>query len=133
MVLAGLGHVMTEGETQLRCDHTVLGIRLNRIAEGLADLPVFVKYEDAGSLDDLRDIVRSGTTPVVGIDLRQVEGIFAFHAVVVLNIDAERVTAHDPLYKEGSRSIGLRTFEAAWNEAGHESITILPDVIRLAI
>lgn len=97
MVLAELGHALPEAEIRLRCDHSSLGMRLNQVAEGLADLHVVVKYETDLGLDDLRDEVRAGVTPIVGIDLRAVEGLFAFHAVVVLEITAEQVTVHDPL------------------------------------
>lgn len=103
------------------------------VAAGLADLHVVVKYESDWGLDDLRDVVRTGTTPIVGIDLRPVEGLFAFHAVVVLDITAEQVIAHDPLYQEGSRLISLTTFEAAWNKADRETVIILPYLMGLAI
>lgn len=133
MVLAALGHTLTEEEIRVRCDHSALGMRLNRVAEGLADLHVVVKYESDWGLDDLRDVVRTRATPIVAIDLRPVEGIFAFHAVVILDITAEQVTAHDPLYQEGFRSISLTTFEAAWNKADRETVIILPDLMSLAI
>lgn len=133
MVLAGLGHVLSEADVRHRCDHTAAGLRLNRIAQGLADLPVVVRYESNWSLDDLRDVVRAGVTPIVGIDLRPVDGLFAFHSIVILDITAQRVTARDPLYQEGSRSIGLTTFDAAWNKADRDTVIILPDFMSLAI
>jgi len=128
MVLAGLGYAMTEAEVRSRCEHTSLGMRLSRVADGLSDLRLAVKYESDLSLDDLRDEMRSGATPIVGIDLRPIEGIFAFHSIVILDITAQRVTAHDPLYQEGSRSIGLTTFDAAWKGADRETVIILPNL-----
>jgi ABC-type bacteriocin/lantibiotic exporter with double-glycine peptidase domain len=97
MVLTGLGHPLTEVDIRDRCGQLTLGMRLNQVAKGLSDLPVAVAYELEWSLDDLVDAVRAGTNPVVGIDLRPVEGIFACHAVVIVGISDQHVLVHDPL------------------------------------
>lgn len=132
MVLTGLGHPLTEVDIRHRCGQLTLGMRLNQVAKGLSDLPVAVAYELEWSLDDLVDAVRAGTNPVVGIDLRPVEGIFACHAVVIVSITDEHVLVHDPRYRKGPRSIGLNTFEAAWNLADREAVIIAPEPMSLA-
>jgi ABC-type bacteriocin/lantibiotic exporter with double-glycine peptidase domain len=85
------------------------------------------------STDDVIDAVHSGLNPIVGIDLRPVDGIFAFHAVVIARITAHRVSVHDPQYTSGPRSIGLNTFESAWYAAGHEAVIIAPEPMKLVI
>ena len=124
MVLTGLGHRLTETDIRHRCAHTAVGMRLNQVASGVEDLPVNVQHQLDCGLDDLDDAVRAGVFPIVGIDLRPVDGIFAFHAVVVVNISTDQVVVHDPLHDEGPRSIGISVFEAAWSAADRETVII---------
>jgi ABC-type bacteriocin/lantibiotic exporter with double-glycine peptidase domain len=122
MVLEALGHTLTEAEIRQRCGHTKGGMRLNQVAGGLKDLPVIVEYHTDWSRDDLRDAIRQTPLPIVGVDLRLVDGIFAFHAVVVLDLIGDGVRVLDPL--QGERTLGLASFEAAWNNADHEVVVI---------
>ena len=122
MVLEAFGHTLTEAEIRQRCGHTKSGMRLNQVADGLKDLPVIVAYHTDWSRDDLRDAIRQTPLPIVGVDLRPIDGIFAFHAIVVLDLIDERVRVLDPL--QGERTIGLAAFEAAWNNADHEVVVI---------
>lgn len=78
----------------------------------------------AWGLDDLMHAGQRHAYPIAGIDLCPVEGIFAFHAVVVINITTDQVVVHDPLYEAGPRSIGQLTFKAAWNAAEREAVII---------
>jgi ABC-type bacteriocin/lantibiotic exporter with double-glycine peptidase domain len=133
MVLAHLGISLTEAEIRRRCGHTAAGMLLNEIANGLRDLPVAVAYETGCGTDDLIDAIHGGLNPIVGIDLRPVDGIFAFHAVVVAGITARQVSVYDPQYPRGPRSIGLNTFELAWYGADGELVIIGPEPLILAI
>jgi len=126
MVLTSLGHRLSETDIRHRCAHTALGMRLNQVASGLEDLPVDVQHQVDWGLDDLADAVRAGSFPIVGIDLRPVDGTFAFHAVVAVNISTDQVVVHDPLHDEGPRSIGISAFEAAWSAADRETVIIRP-------
>ncbi|HXG68814.1 MAG TPA: cysteine peptidase family C39 domain-containing protein [Blastocatellia bacterium] len=125
MVLAALGHALDEHEIRVRCGHTKSGMRLNGVAGGLADLPVAVEHHVDWSLDDLREAVRNSAFPIVGVDLRPIEGLFAFHAVVIADIAGDQVIVHDPLHEQGPRAIGLRAFELAWQNADREAVLIL--------
>lgn len=113
MVLAGLGHSLSEADIRHRCGHTAVGTTLNQISNGLRDIPVVVEYQIDWGLEDLTDVVRSGGWPIVAIDLRPVEGVFAFHAVVVVEITRDQMLVHDPLHVAGPRPIGQATFEIA--------------------
>ena len=55
---------------------------------------------------------KAGSTS--GVDLRALEGLFAFHAIVVTKISADHLIVHDPRYADGSRTIGITAFEAGW-------------------
>ena len=91
MVLAGLGHALPESAIRTRCGYTKLGLRLSQVGSGLADLPVVVEYHIDWSLDDVNEALHRSTFPIVGIDLRPIEGTFGFHAVVVLSMSSSSV------------------------------------------
>ncbi len=124
MVLTSLGHRLNETDIRHRCGHTALGMRLNQVASGLEDLPIDVQHQLDWGLDDLADAVHADAFPIVGIDLRPVDGTFAFHAVVIVNISTDQVVVHDPLHDEGPRPIGISAFEAAWSAADREAVII---------
>jgi len=125
MVLAALGFSLSESEIRSRCDHSSLGMRLNQVAAGLTDLPVVVEYNTDWSIDDLADATRQSIFPIVGIDLRYIEGLFAFHAVVVAHVTREQIVVHDPLHVQNPRPIGLPAFAEAWESADRECLTIV--------
>jgi ABC-type bacteriocin/lantibiotic exporter with double-glycine peptidase domain len=124
MVLAALGHTFTEAEIRSRCGHTKVGMRLSQIGAGLADLPIAVEYHMDWSLDDLSDALRGSSYPIVGIDLRPIEGLFAFHAVVLVEITSDSLLVHDSRYEQGPRTMGLTAFKAAWESAEREAVVI---------
>lgn len=124
MVLTGLQHPFSEADIRRRCGHTSLGMQLSGIADGLRDIPVSVEYQIERDLDDLVHAVQRHAWPIVGIDLRPIDGIFAFHAVVVSSITSDHVIVHDPLHQAGPRSIGQLAFKAAWNAADREVLII---------
>jgi uncharacterized protein YvpB len=74
----------------------------------------------------MAEAVRAGAFPIAGIDLRPIDGIFAFHAVVVVNTSTDQVVVHDPLHDGGPRSIGISAFETAWSAADREAVIIRP-------
>jgi ABC-type bacteriocin/lantibiotic exporter with double-glycine peptidase domain len=124
MVLASLGHMLTEAEIRTRCGHSRLGMRLNQIAGGLKDLPITVEYHLDWSRDDLSAAVRHEAFPIVGLDLRPIEGLFAFHAVIVVGLKSDQVVLHDPRYSNGAQLVGLPAFEMAWNNVDREAVII---------
>ena len=131
MVLAALGQTLTEAEIRSRGGHTRAGMRPSQVGGGLTDLPVSAEYHLDWGLDDLSDAARSSAYPIVGIDLRPIDGLFAFHAVVVDEVTSDHVLVHDPLYKQGPRTIGRTAFEAAWDGAEREAVVIIPTAKRV--
>lgn len=124
MVLASFGYMLTEAEIRTRCGHSKLGMRLNQIADRLKDLPVAVEYHLDWNRDDLSDAVRCEAFPIVGLDLRLIEGIFAFHAVIVAGLKSDQVILHDPRYSNGAQLVGLLALEMAWNHVDREAVVI---------
>lgn len=124
MVLAALGYALPEAEIRSRCGHAGLGMRLNQVAPGLADLPINAEYHTDWNIDDLAAAVRQSVFPIVGIDLRFVEGLFAFHALVIANVMSDQIIVHDPRHAASPRTISLRTFEEAWERADRECLVL---------
>ena len=62
-------------------------------------------------LYDLRDALRAGVYPIVGVGL-QPYGRTGQHAQVVARVSSRRVDIHDPLL--GRITPNLLTFESAW-------------------
>ena len=124
MVLAAQGFSLSESEIRSRCGHSGFGMRLNQVAAGLTDLPVKIEYHTDWGVDDLADATRQSIFPIVGIDLRYIEGLFAFHAVVIARVATELIVVHDPLYAQSPRDIGLQAFAEAWESADCECLTI---------
>ena len=62
-------------------------------------------------LHDLRDALRAGVYPIVGIGLEPY-GHTGQHAQVVVRVTSRRVSVHDPLL--GRLTPNLLTFESAW-------------------
>lgn len=126
MVLAALGYDLSEADIRSRCGYDRLGMRLNQVAAGLFDLPVTVEYRTDWSLHDIEDAVRQSSFPIVGVDLRYVDGLFAFHAVVVVEMARDELSIHDPRYAQSPINIGRVAFEKAWESADRECLIMTP-------
>ena len=124
MALAALDYSLPEAEIRTRCGHSGLGMRLNQVAPGLADLPIKAEYHTDWNIDDLTDASRRSVFPVVGVDLRFVEGLFAFHALVIAKVMSDQIIVHDPRHAHSPRTISLRTFEEAWESADRECLVL---------
>ena len=99
-------------------------MRMNQVTAGLSDLPVTVAYHTDWSLDDLADAVRQAWFPIIGVDLRYLDGLFAFHAVVVANITSQQVIIHDPRHAHSPRQVNQQTLADAWEDADRECLLI---------
>ena len=73
-------------------------------------------------LHDLRDALREGHYPIVGVNLRSLRGSWSSHAQVVAEITSSLVRVHDPLL--GRLRLKSQTFEAAWADADYLAILV---------
>ena len=65
------------------------------------------------SFDDLRDTLRTGHHPIVGVERHLLGYSRAFHAVVLVEITGATVTAPGPLDGPEPRRYGVTTFGSA--------------------
>jgi ABC-type bacteriocin/lantibiotic exporter with double-glycine peptidase domain len=122
MVLAAYGSVHSEERLRDLCGWTPRGSISSTAAVAAARALGFIhSRQDYGlRLHDLRDALRSGLFPIVGIDLRAY-GLSGQHAQVVVSLTSRIVRANDPLM--GQLTTGLLVFEQAWSES--EFLTII--------
>lgn len=78
---------------------------------------------DDWSIDDLRDCLRDGNFPIVGIERRFFGFPSAAHAVVLIGVRSDEVEMLDPLI-EPPRITKIETFKSAWHSAGQEALVL---------
>ena len=123
MVLAVHGLQLSEREVRRHTgwqDH--LGTSSSAVVEAAKVLGFSDSYETFGlRLYDLRDMLRTGVYPIVGIGLGPY-GHTGQHAQVVVRVTSRGVRVHDPLL--GRFTPNLLTFESAWQSGDFLTILI---------
>ena len=123
MVLAGYGVRLSEKRLRKLCHcQPGLGTHSSDVVRAAQSLG-FIRSSETYRLNlhDLRDAIRSGTFPIVGVNLYELRGTWAPHALVVVDVKARSVEVNDPLL--GHLYLMARTFEHAW--AMEDFLTIL--------
>ena len=122
MVLAAQDVFLSEKQLRDLCGwHPQRSASSTGVVAAARSLGFIHSREDYGlRLHDLRDALREGLFPIVGIDL-QAYGRFGQHAQVVASVSTRGVTVQDPLL--GQFVTSLLVFERAWS--GSDFLTIL--------
>jgi hypothetical protein len=122
MVLAARGRLLSEKRLRELCDWSLrASVSSTNVVAAARALGFLHAREDYGlRLHDLRDALRSGTFPIVGVDL-QAYGRLGQHAQVVVSVTSRGISVQDPLL--GQFATSLLVFEQAWG--GSEFLTIL--------
>ncbi|HXF41328.1 MAG TPA: cysteine peptidase family C39 domain-containing protein [Blastocatellia bacterium] len=123
MVLAAYGVVHSEGHLRDLCEWTPQRSISSTAAVAAARALGFIHTREEYDLrlHDLRDALRSGLFPIVGVDLR-VYGQSGQHAQVLVSLTSRGVLINDPLM--GQLTTGLLVFEQAWSESDFLTIII---------
>jgi predicted double-glycine peptidase len=125
MVLAALGRPMAEERLRVLTDCSPLGTDAFHLVEAARHLgfPASRKYTLA-SLDDLATLLAEGHFPIVYVDLWPLQGRSSgqYHAMVVIDLDADHVTVLDPLH--GERRVPREAFQEAWSAMRFLTIVI---------
>ena len=124
MVLSGLGVQVAEARVRHLIGHTRLGTSLVMAQMQLSKAEATALLHEEWSLDDLRDSLRTGYYPIVGVERHLLGYSRAFHAIVLVEVTSAAVLALDPLDGPGPRPYGASTFVAAWELAGREALVI---------
>jgi ABC-type bacteriocin/lantibiotic exporter with double-glycine peptidase domain len=124
MVLATRGLRFPERQLRRLCNcRPMIGTVSTDVVRAAQQLGCVDSVEDRSlSLMDLRDAVREGCYPIVGVNLRRLRGIWSPHAQVVVEITSTQVRIHDPLL--GRLRLASLTFEGAWADADYLTILV---------
>jgi ABC-type bacteriocin/lantibiotic exporter with double-glycine peptidase domain len=124
MVLGGLGAQIAEAPIRRLIGHTRLGASLTVAQRQLRKAGATALLYADWSLDDLRDTLRAGYHPIVGVERHLLGYSRAFHAVVLVEVTSAAVTVLDPLDGPEPRRYGVEAFALAWEVAGREALVI---------
>jgi ABC-type bacteriocin/lantibiotic exporter with double-glycine peptidase domain len=124
MVLAAHGLRFSERQLRRLCQcQPMMGTLSTNVVLAAQKLGFVDSIEDRSlRLFDLRDQVREGFSPIVGVNLRRLSGVWSPHAQVVVEIASTHARIHDPML--GRLKISLPTFEAAWADADYLTILV---------
>ena len=123
MVLSAHGIEISERVLRKNCQwDPFLGTSSTALVAAARALGFVNSREDYGlRLYDLRDLLRQGIFPIVGIQLPPY-GLIGDHAQVVVEITSRYVEVYDPLL--GPMRTLLATFEQAWELGDYLTIVI---------
>jgi ABC-type bacteriocin/lantibiotic exporter with double-glycine peptidase domain len=124
MVLAAFGQTWTEQQVRRIIGHTRLGVTLNSAHAGLIQAGSTALIHDDWGLDDLRDALRRGQNPIVGVERHPLGYQAASHAITLVNLKVDMVEALDPLDGPQPQRYGLGAFELAWKLSGRQALVI---------
>lgn len=125
MVLSGFGQFPTERRLRQMLGNPLSGLSLAQAYQRIASIGIADAFHHTDwGLIDLRDSLRAGWHPIVGIERRCFGHPDALHAVVLLEISSQSVSAFDPLGSTQAETFNLQTFELAWSSAGQHALLI---------
>ena len=124
MVLEGMGRRLAELDVRHLIGHARLGVSLGAAQVKLVEAGAIAEFHDDWNLDDLRDALRTGHHPIIGVERQPLGYPRAFHAVVLTEIISSAITVLDPLDGPKPCQYGLVAFETAWEMAGREVLLI---------
>ena len=124
IVLTSFG--VTVSEEQVRCllQHDKYGLSLAVAQTRLASAGATIFFHNDWSRDDLRDELRQGRYPIIGVERHLLGYPPASHAVVLIGLSSNVVEVLDPMNGPQVRTFGLSAFEQAWTLANREALII---------
>lgn len=125
MVLSSYGVSHSEVEIRQWLGNPQLGITLNAALAHLEIIGAATEWHDDWNVDDLRDALRQGAYPIVGVERHIFGAPSARHAVVLISLTSQAVQVLDPLAEPNPQKYSLPTFARAWRLAGQEALLIL--------
>jgi ABC-type bacteriocin/lantibiotic exporter with double-glycine peptidase domain len=124
MALNGLGDSRDEAQVRRLIGSTRLGTSLATAQTRLAAAGAAAEWHADWNLTDLRDALRAGHFPIIGVERHLLGYPRAFHALVLVSITSAAVEALDPLDGPSPCRYGLTAFTEAWELAGREVLLI---------
>jgi ABC-type bacteriocin/lantibiotic exporter with double-glycine peptidase domain len=130
IVLTGFGQQMTEKRIRRALGYSSIGHTLDQACQRMNELGVDATLHNDWSLVDLRDCLRDGWHPIVGVN-RQFFGFnVSQHAVVVIGASSQVIQFFDPLGSSTLETASPETFGDAWAGAGQQALVIKSPLSR---
>lgn len=124
MVLTAFGQKREESEIRRLLGNPRFGLTLTQAAQKLTENEAFAEWREDWNTDDLRDCLREGNFPIVGVERRFFGYASATHAVVLLKVKADTVEFFDSLADNKPQITSRENFETAWQSAGREALIL---------
>ncbi len=125
MALSAWGVEADEARLRELSDCSPFGTNAFQLIEAARQLGfVASRKHTLTSLDELADLIEEGHFPIVYIDLWPIKGGARgqFHSMIALAVEADSISALDPLI--GERKLSHEEFSAAWAEMRFLTIVI---------
>ncbi len=124
-MLSSYGFEISEAELRILCDCTPLGTDPLPSVDaarklGFSDTRVYTL-----TLDQLAVLVKDEIYPYVEVNMGPIDGVKTAHALVVLAVDEETVTVHDPWQEKGERILPVNNFVAAWKMRSNMAVIVI--------
>jgi ABC-type bacteriocin/lantibiotic exporter with double-glycine peptidase domain len=124
IVLAAFGVTVSEEQVRRLLRHDKFGLSLATAQSRLDEAGAIAFFHNDWSLDDLRDELRQGRYPIVGVERHLLGYPSASHAIVLVGLSSNGVEVFDPMNGPQVRTFGLSAFEQAWVLADREVLII---------
>ena len=124
MVLTNFGEDWSESDVRHLLGNPKLGITLKQAEECLKNVNIGILWVTDWSLDELRDSLRQGDYPIVGVERHILGHAPASHAVIITHISSNQVGFLDPLDGPEEKFSGREAFDRAWRLSGKEALRI---------
>lgn len=125
IVVSGFDQFPIEKQVRQILGNPLSGLSLAQAHQRITnyDKSIASLHADWG-LIDLRDCLRNGCFPIVGVERSFFGHPAALHAVVLTEVGSKIVKALDPLGSSQPETIKTGTFEIAWDSAGQQALVI---------
>ena len=125
MALTEFGQHLAEVEIRRMLGNPRFGLTLRQSSVRIEQAGGTAVWHEDWNLDDLRESLRLGDFPIVGIERRFFGHPAAAHAVVLISVSSHQIEYLDPLDGPDVRQTSLDTFLRAWHATGQEALLIL--------
>jgi ABC-type bacteriocin/lantibiotic exporter with double-glycine peptidase domain len=127
IVLSGFEQTLEESRIRQLLGNPRFGLTLSQAKKKLLEIGAVAEWHDDWSLDDLRDALREGNFPIVGVERRFFGHQSAAHAVVITNVQSAKIEFLDPLADKPQKT-QPETFTTAWETTGREVLILLSSI-----
>jgi predicted double-glycine peptidase len=122
MILLGSGIDLPESLLREMCYTTLMGTEALKAVDAVRQLGIPNSGKHTLAFDQLKELISASEYPIVFVSLLPLDLRDDNHAMVVIEMDVEKVIALDPL--RGEREISIDIFHQAWERRHNLAILV---------